>query len=616
MTNSISTNRNFGNVEDQTKQYHGYTTHSEYITMRDGIRLAVSVTLPNGLPQGEQLPVLVTVTRYWRESELIFPLKHFIRPENINPRTRGMRSFFTGHGYALVIIDERGTGASFGVWPYPWSEQSLNDMRDIADWLIHQSWCNGRIGAFGISYLGTTAELFAVIDHPAVHAVVPMFNHPDPYTDVAYPGGIFNERFVRAWGEFDRYLDCNMVPPEFGRIGKMLVRGVKPVDEDRNRSLLTAAIQQHKKNGSMIHRRFSVTFRDEIQAPLPISLTDMSVRRFNPALKNSNVPIFSWGSWLDAGTGDAVLRRILTFPNAQRSVIGAWDHGGLLHASPYQKPGTNPDPLLPNQWKEILIFLDAYLKDFENGVRDQRIVYYYTLGKEIWQSSQSFPPKDTQLMRWYFAPEGKLSETPPSNTKDVADTFKVDFGATTGTNNRWWELNSMNNETVVYRNRKEAASHMLTYTSAPLNHDVEIAGYPIVYLQITSSENDGAFYIYLEDVHPNGDVTYVTDGQLRALHRKVSDKQQPYNLPVPYHTYEEQDAMPLNPGEAAVITFGLLPVSALIRRGHRIRVGLAGHDADTFVRVPETGKPVVLVHRSQQRPSYIDLPIIVKGIVD
>ncbi len=193
----------FGDPQLPPPLYSGYRRFSVYVPAGDGTRLAVTVFLPKGLPPGAGLPALLIQTRYWRELELIPPLKWFVRPEMLNPRTRGLLPFFTSHGYALVYIDERGTGASFGIWKYPWQDGTVADMRAVIDWVVDQAWCSGSIGAYGVSYLGSTAEMFAITGHPALKAVIPMFNHPDPYTDIAYPGGLFNQRFIHAWGEFE-----------------------------------------------------------------------------------------------------------------------------------------------------------------------------------------------------------------------------------------------------------------------------------------------------------------------------------------------------------------------------------------------------------------------------
>jgi uncharacterized protein len=57
------------------------------------------------------------------------------------------------------------------------------------------------------------------------------------------------------------------------------------------------------------------------------------------------------------------------------------------------------------------------------------------------------------------------------------------------------------------------------------------------------------------------------------------------------------------------VTLGLYPTSVLIRRGHSLRVAIAGHDASIFARTPSTGTPTLTVAHSAAHPSRIDLPI-------
>jgi uncharacterized protein len=77
----------------------------------------------------------------------------------------------------------------------------------------------------------------------------------------------------------------------------------------------------------------------------------------------------------------------------------------------------------------------------------------------------------------------------------------------------------------------------------------------------------------------------------------------------PYHSFRRADGEPLAPGRLAELRFGLLPTSVLIRKGHRIRVAIAGADSGTFARIPATGNPVITVARSNTHASAIDLPI-------
>ena len=106
-------------------------------------------------------------------------------------------------------------------------------------------------------------------------------------------------------------------------------------------------------------------------------------------------------------------------------------------------------------------------------------------------------------------------------------------------------------------------------------------------------------------------VTYVTEGVLRAIHRKVSEAEPPFPIPGPYHTYKRADAAALVPGEVEKIEIKMQPVSVLFKAGHSIRVAVAGADADTFNRVPEDETPTITVESNSVYPSSIMLPVAV-----
>jgi putative CocE/NonD family hydrolase len=207
-----------------------------------------------------------------------------------------------------------------------------------------------------------------------------------------------------------------------------------------------------------------------------------------------------------------------------------------------------------------------------------------------------------------LAEDHTLSETAPE-AEIGSDEYTVDFSASTGEFNRWWEMGVLEEKTVMYGDRVEADKLLLTYTSPPLDEDTEITGHPVVTLYVASTDEDGAFYVYLEDVDEQGRVTYVTEGLMRACHRKISDETPPYALQVPYHSFKRCDMMPLVPGKQAELTFGLLPTSVLVRKGHRLRLAIAGHDEGTFVRIPARGTPTITVFWNRVGPSFIDLPV-------
>lgn len=597
----------FGTFQAPESHYpEGMQESAFYLTMRDGIRIAVELYLPAAPQPGDRLPTLVVQTRYWREPQLRVPFRWWMKRTALTPREKNYKLFFTRHGFAIVHVDVRGTGASFGVYPHPWSQASFEDAREVVNWIVEQPWSNGRVGSFGVSYGGTSAEFLALLNHPAVKVVIPKFNHPDAFMDISHPGGAFNQRFIRFWGLLDAALDHNSVPPEFGR-SRLFMQGVKPVDGADGGRLLKQAVKEHASNGKVFEMARRITCRDEHLPDTDGCMEDFSVHARKVLLESTSTRIVGWGSWMDAGTADAVLRRFLTFPNAGMGIIGAWDHGGNRHASPFLPPESEVSPAYPQQLAEMLRIFSGHLKDGQPEPALEKVLYYYTMGEEKWKSTAVWPPTGMQTERWVL--DGGFSLRQGQVPQEVgADVYPVDFSATTGNYNVWWEMGIFEKKTVMYPDRSDQAGRVLAYTSAPLLADLEISGYPVVSLWVTSTEPDGNFFVYLEDVSPDGRVTYITEGHLRAVHRRVSAEKPPYQLQVPYHTYRQSDALPLVPGEKAELTFGLNPTSVLLRKGHCLRVSIAGHDEGTFARVPEEGTPVITVFHSPEHPSRVDLP--------
>jgi putative CocE/NonD family hydrolase len=565
-------------------RFNDYRTESIYVTMRDGVRIAIDITLPYPLASGERIPAILEMTRYWRA----------IVGNGIGWRV----AYAASRGYAFVTMDERGTGASFGSWPSPWSEEALTDCREIVDWILAQPWSNGRVGTFGISYPGMSAQMITTVNHPAVRAAIPAFTQYDVYADISFPGGIHNDWFMSSWSEIVLGMDRNEWPFDPNA-------SVKAVDVDVDGLMRDSAIAEHSNNGDVyFDGTAQATYRDDVTV-LGMPMEELGAHGKRDEIEQSDAAIYSWGSWVDHSTAHSVITRFLTLGNPQQAVIGPWRHGGGGHGSPYQTPGTAPQPAEEDQWRESLNFLDEYLMEDGSGVTE-RVLYYYTLGSEEWNSTTVWPVDGMMRESWYFGAGNTLSTSMPTG-QDGRDSYAIDFTATTGYQTRW---HTALDSSVVYRDRRNEDEKLLTYTSAPLTEDTEITGYPVVTLHVASTHTDGAFYGYLEDVDPSGYVTYVTEGQLRALHRKVSGETPPYELLIPYHTFKQADGQPLVPGEISEITFGLQPTSVLIRAGHRIRVAIAGHDADLFERYPATGDPVVTVERNSVYPSGIELPVV------
>jgi putative CocE/NonD family hydrolase len=566
------------------------TTQSIYVPMRDKVKIALDITLPARANAQRRVPTVLIMTRYWRQ-----------QADATGPTHE--EQYFSDRGFAVVTGDVRGTGASFGDWRYHRSRDETLDFGELIDWIVRQPWSDGTVVGWGLSYSANTADWMAERDRPAFKAEISRFPDYDPYADLYFPGGVPNAYMGRNWGLNSKNLDLNIAPAGIES------KGVRPVDGDDG-TLLQQAIAGRRDVPSVWEGLKDVIFRDDRPPTWKgASFDEWGIHSHAAAVERSGVPIQSWASWLDSGTANGVLHRFMTLSNPQRVFIGAWSHGGVLDADPFA-PVTQPtSPPLDDQYAKDLSFLKSALGAAPRIGRHEKVLTYWTIGAERWQTTKVWPPPSTPHTL-YFASEGRLVATPPA-ASPTPDIYAVNFGATTGKHNRWATNN--NGGDVDYGDRSQADRFLLVYTGAPLASDLEVTGQAIVTLHLSSTHTDGAFFVYLEDVAPEGIVRYITEGQLRGLHRKISKSPPPYIVIGPWHSCRRQDAEPLPPGEVVELQFALMPVSALFPAGHRIRVALAGADADTFARVPSAGDPVWRVHRSAEYASHIVLPVVTGG---
>jgi putative CocE/NonD family hydrolase len=565
---------------------------SFYVPTRDGTRLAVDVALPENRVPDAKLPALLELTRYWRASE--DPASGEAYP-SLDVWDRA----FLSHGYAVVQVDVRGSGASFGSRNIEYGPQEVRDGRDIVDWIVRQPWSDGKVGAYGTSYTGTTAELLTATGHPAIKAVSPGWSDFDTWRSPARPYGLFAADFIETWGGFVGMLDRN--DPGAGG-------AVKRVDEDGDGKLRAAAVEQHTANVDVATSVGGVDFRDQRLLASKHSFADISSLRWKKQIEASGVPMLVIASWLDAGTAEGVLWRFANFSNPQWLFLQAASHGGGAHASPYVVGDEVKPPVtsIEEQIEMRVSFFDHFLKGVDNGVDRRHRVRYYNLGEERFLESNGWPPPGVKAHRMYARAEGLLSVTPPPE-KSGADPYEVDFGVSTGSNNRW--MTQMGQPVLGLDDRGAMDARMLTFTSPALEKDMQITGFPVARLKLRSTHTDGAVLVYLEDVTPDGRSRYLTEGGLRLLHRRV-EEQPGFEAFGPVHSFAREDAQPLVPGEVATIGIRLNPISAKIKRGHRVRVAIAGADAAIFRRVPTEGTPTLTLERNATQMSYVELPVV------
>ncbi|HXD40030.1 MAG TPA: CocE/NonD family hydrolase, partial [Ramlibacter sp.] len=365
-----------------------------YVTMRDGVRLAVDVYVPedNGSApprRDRRFPAIVILTPYYRRFKLTGP------GADPSPNAAKYRDFFVPRGYAMVVVDVRGCGASFGTRDSFRSPRERDDHREIADWIVAQPWSNGVIGSTGISYLGAAACFLASTGHPAVKAVAPLFAVHDTYSDHVFPGGIMCTTITANYDDLVRALDLDqrdrLAPYPYFNDPRFA--GPQPVDEDVDGSLLQAAIEQHRDSFRLRDLAPELAFREEAAPHDP----DLHSGACSPYWYLGQIPgrvaIYSISGWYDGSAFvNGSIARFLSNPGADnRLLLGPWDHGARTNGSPWRSA---PDPQFP-LLAEVLRFFDEHLAGMDTGIRAEAPIHYHTVREEKWQAASEWPPHDS-----------------------------------------------------------------------------------------------------------------------------------------------------------------------------------------------------------------------------
>jgi putative CocE/NonD family hydrolase len=548
------------------------------------------------------------MSRYFRSVEIRGFWKPFAGFGVVPITELDLREPIVKAGYSWVDVDVRGAGASFGHRDYPLSQVEVRDGADVIDWIVKQPWAAGVVGTTGASYNGSIALMLLGNRHPALKAVVPRFSGWDMYEDVWLPGGVQSHPYLAAWSQMIEAFDRNRFPDLFGWSTRAAIRGVRPV----NAADLEPAIAQHVRNVNAYQLVQQVVYRDDpLTSPAPVTIDNLSpdtptapvtIDHFSPHTTTPpGVPIYAYSGWFDGAMVRGEIRAFLALPHAgSRLRLGPWFHAGEFNASPFARRGQRPF----DHAAEVIGFFDEHLRGIDTGPGGDEPVQYYTMGREQWRGSSTWPPPGATWQSWYLDVDRAMTATPATNG-EARDTYQVDPALASQPGSRWGLVVGTNAKRG-YDDRRRLESGMLTYTTPALPEAVEVTGHPRVRVYLASNSTDGAVFAYLEDVAPDGRVTYVTEGQLRLIHRQATFG--PGDL-TPVRSFRRADAQETVPGQVTELLFDLLPTSYQFEAGHRIRLSFAGHDAANFSHPYQAPPPVYEIHRDSFHPSRLELPI-------
>jgi len=604
----------FGKYQGYSEaMYDGNKRISDYLTMLDGTRLAYDLILPTkkGIPASEPLPVLFKYTPYmrtfrifdkdgknlltffmdlkWYEKAML-RVRYWLSDQGhlMDPlfRTKWLKNMVR-HGYAVIVVERPGTGASFGI-----AKQSMGTIageeNEILDWIASQAWCNGNIGMYGDSQQAWCQFAAASTGNPHLKAIFPASSQLDLYEALEFRGGVYNKAFSSFFDRVVPYLD-NLITP---------------VDSDKDGTLLAQARQERSGAELKVSEIVQYPFRDSMLPDGRFLWELLALYPLIESVNNSGIPVYMTTGWYDIFLGDLFLwYDNLSVP--KRLTVRPLDHSGM--------DATQFDL---DYGAEAQRWFDRWLKGIDNGIMEEPSIHYYVMGipkKEAWQTSNQWPLAKQKLKPFYFSKgktgsiasvnDGFLTTESPS-VQDAFDVYTVDYTTTSGEKSRWVAVEEERDYPDMRTNDEKA----LTYTTSPLETDVEVTGHPVVHLWFTTDAPDLDVFVYLEGVDHKGKSTYLTEGTLRASHRKLS--QAPFNnLGLPYHSHYQSDLVPIPAGEPVELVFSLLPTSYQFHKGSRIRITVVCADADNFDTPVIDPAPKLQLLRNMNHPSFIQLPV-------
>ncbi len=537
-------------------QFDGSVSNSFYLPMRDGVRIAVRVIRPaNGSKTVEgRFPVLVHATLSVSQEA----------NDGTGPDAAAVRAMprLVPHGYVVVIFARRGNGQSFGERRGYHDRNEAQDSYDIIGWAAKQDWSNGKVGMYGCSNTGDAVMQALTTRPPALKAAFAGCFSWHKY-DAFRRGGIFAQ-----WGTGP----TRTVAEEMA---------IPAVDGDADKTLLAQAVADHAKATPLLPLWKSLPFRDS-WAPLVASRfwEEGSAARYPDQVVRANVPLYIQGGWFDELRDQGLIAH-LNIPNS-RVVIGPWKH--------CQNEGFA-------MLEEAHRFFDQELKGIDTGLDAQPAIHYFTIGAPSgseWRSTNVWPVANAVQTAWYLS--GTSLAATARNAAPFTFTSRTDLSCP--------EAGSA--ATVQPCPTSGVGAR---FTGPALKQDREVTGNGLADLWIATNATDANVFAYLEDVAPDGKVTVVTEGRLKASLR--AEMPAPWALPVgvPWHRAYREDATPLTPGKPVRLRFDLLPTSYIFKAGHSIRITVTGTDHRERERDPAVPPAITILADAQHR-SMVTLPMV------
>lgn len=494
------------------------------------------------------------------------------------------------NGFALIMASVRGTGCSGGTFDL-FDDTHREDGARIIDWIgthsydgalgRHENTFEDEVALFGASYSGITALLIASERPDNLAAVSANMVIGDMYRDIAYPGGVPNIAFPGLWT-----LGFRPAQDYLGALG-----GAMHLDDIciQNQAMHNAryptdhagfGMYTRRTDDTMYRARSPAEFAHRIDVPIVMGQSFQDEQTgprgaytvwpelhpdttFNPCKEHP----FDGRPWF-------IEPKNLVLTNG---VHGTSTDNSLYYALPWFKLWIKGDK---TGYGEGLGYCDMF---------DDRVRVH-------WEKQSNFVHPDADGPATYTHDGSNLAATTTHDAFPIPGTTWTDLElcsngaigdacAAEGTRQYLHGAQRVGNWNYGSGGRAHEGSELtqpsgpdlLRYRSAPLDDALTVLGPITMQMTMSTTAPDTEVYVTVADVAPDGDVTYLQKGMIKASHRDLDPDRTWYDhdgrIIRPSYTHTTATTTnTVTPGEPFDLIIDVYPLGHTFRAGHSLQV--------------------------------------------
>ena len=555
------------------------------VPMRDGIVLRADLWRPVG---PGPFPTLVYRTPYGK-AEVFVSYSIFRRAVE--------------RGYAIVAQDVRGRYASGG--DYIAYRQEGHDGYDTIEWAASQSWSNGAVGTFGLSYPGAVQWLAAVESPPHLKAMVPAMTFASP-SHFWYAGGVWDASWLRwTWNNIapDLRQRAGVAGPKTGAEA----RAAWPLEGRHLQEVLPLSAMPAFRGLADWYYEWmkhppgdgwwdwaELTDKYPRTSAAVLNLTGWHDEAYGPLGATTN-----FSGLLHARGGSAATART-------RLVIGPWSHG----VGPMARTKTGDRVMGPDAAIDydalVLRWMDRWVKGEDNGVDREPPVHVFVMGENRWRDAQAWPLPRTEYRSLYLG--GRMGEEAEGRRGGGLSSQPTKAGAVV----------MISDPAVPIRDAyaEEAGAHdyralgewpgVILFETQPLESDLAVVGPAEAEIYLSTDSPDTDLWVKLLDVAPDSTAFNLMSPGLDVLRASYRDGGPVRKL--------------LEPGVVYRLRLRNLMTGNRFLKGHRIRIAVMTSFMPHMSRNLHSGQletesaalrtARITIHFGGKHPSRIVVPVV------